>query len=204
MISPQARTRLGWLACAGAALAGVLAAVAVSGAAEQRAGSITIRGDSLDAITVRGSDFADEAVISRTLGTGFITISGSTITSERLGCEAGSSGDGSYTCPAKGVKEISVILGDQRDRLEFAGNGLDDTLTIRGSTGAANDRLFGSQAPETLKGGGDRDLIEAGGGDDNLNGGPDRDQLDGGKGKDKCDDDLEDKSVIRCETTHLR
>lgn len=183
--------------------AGVLAAVTVSGAAEERApGSITIRGEQAASLTIQGSNFADVATISQAQGAGLITIAGENVSSQRKGCDPVVKGT-TYTCEAQDVKQIEASLRKGGDELSFEGRGL-AALTIIGVTGDGNDRLYGAPGPETLKGGENRDRLEGGNGNDKLRGGPARDQLDGGKGEDDCDDDPDDKSVLRCETTHLR
>jgi Ca2+-binding RTX toxin-like protein len=196
MISPKARTRLGWLACALATLAGALAAVAVSGAAEERAAGITIQGDE-NGITVSGGEARDVVTFERATGVDAITISSGTFDIQRAGCEEVQTGR--VVCDAADAEVLEALLRDGNDTLAFLGGGL-KTLTISGLTGPGDDKLLSKKGAQSLQGGKGEDNLNAGLGDDTLAGGPDPDVLQGGKGDDECDDSRQDTTVKGCES----
>jgi Ca2+-binding RTX toxin-like protein len=113
------------------------------------------------------------------------------------------------TCPATGIRRITVLLGSGNDRLTLlaeppipsamrvrvlGGEG-DDTIVAGARNSnrfaafgeAGNDTLKGTAANDDLDGGDGADRLRGLDGDDTLDGGPGRDQGAGGPGDDRCD-----------------
>jgi Ca2+-binding RTX toxin-like protein len=195
MFSPSARKRLGWVGCALALAAGAFAAVAVSGAAEQRGGELTIDGDS-ESITVRGSEARNVVTFERVSGEDTITITGGSFDEQHPDCEGPLNGP--ILCDSPSFVELLALLRDGNDTLAFLGGGL-KTLTISGITGPGDDKLLSKKGSQFLQGGTGEDNLNAGLGDDELRGGPNPDVLLGGHGEDTCDDSPQDTRVKGCE-----
>jgi Ca2+-binding RTX toxin-like protein len=108
------------------------------------------------------------------------------------GCTAGPSPNTS-TCPAGGISQLYITLGDADDGVTVATS---TNAVILGGTGndkiiagAGNDSLYGDDVGELSAGSG-ADRLEGGGGDDVLNGGRGPDSLFGGPGNDALDPGL--------------
>jgi Ca2+-binding RTX toxin-like protein len=166
------KSKLAWLGGAIAIALGVVAAVAVSGAAagpNERVITIFGQGRTL---TLAGSPEAELLTISGVQSECCITIDGTDFSADDDRCQSGS-GTPSATCDLSHVKSMTINLAGGEDRVNIADRF--SVLTVRGGT--ETDNLFGGKGPETLNGDGGDDNIDGRGGGDSIN---------GGQGKDTC------------------
>jgi len=97
------------------------------------------------------------------------------------------------TCPAAGIKTISVDAGDRDDSITLDASTIPSTITENLDGGPGNDSVTGANTPGSVKGGSGNDrttgrgTVDGGPGNDIVTGSPAADNIRGGTGRDVLD-----------------